>query len=119
METGYAVRCTDCRFSLSGMENRARQMHDVGKSSVEIANFVINTILRAIVRATEQALQRWPGLPVLCSGGVASNERVRREMTDRFDAAFARPELSTDNAMGIAVLAAIRSEGKLPEWTRK
>ena len=94
-------------------------MHDAGKEANEIADFVINTVLGAIVRATEQALCRWPGLPVLCSGGVASNERIRRHMAQRFGAAFARPELSTDNAMGVAVLAAIKCEGKLPEWTLK
>lgn len=113
----YPVRCTDSRFSLSGMENRVRDMHTAGCPDSEIANFVLNTILSAIERATKQALLRYPGVPVLCSGGVASNERIRRRMTERFDAAFARPELSTDNAMGIAVLAAIKLEGKLPEWT--
>ena len=113
----YPVRCTDSRFSLSGMENRVRDMHTAGRPDHEIANFVLNTILSAIERATKQALLRYPGVPVLCSGGVASNERIRRCMAERFDAAFARPELSTDNAMGIAVLAAIKLEGKLPEWT--
>lgn len=116
-DEGFRVRCTGCAFSLSGMENRVRGMHEAGQPAHQIANFVINTILSAIERATEQALQRYPGLPVLCSGGVASNERVRCRMRERFDAAFARPELSTDNAMGIAVLAAIKKEGKLPEWT--
>ncbi len=116
-ETQYRVRCTDCRFSLSGMENRVHDMRSAQCRDEEIANFVINTVLSAIERATEQALRRYPGLPVLCSGGVASNERIRRRLTERFGAAFARPEFSTDNAMGVAVLAAIKSEGKLPEWT--
>ena len=113
----YRVRCENCMFSLSGMENRVQNMHAGGRRDDEIANFVINTVLAAIERATEQALLRYPGLPVLCSGGVASNARVRRRMTERFGAAFARPALSTDNAMGVAVLAAIKNEGKLPEWT--
>lgn len=113
----YRVHCTDCRFSLSGMENRVRDMWNSRCGEDEIANFAINTVLFAIERATEQALQRYPGLPVLCSGGVASNERIRRHMMERFGAMFARPDLSTDNAMGIAALAAIKSEGKLPEWT--
>lgn len=118
-EERYRVRCEDCAFSLSGMENRVRDMCAGGRRNDEVANFVINTVLGAIERATEQALLRYPGLPVLCSGGVASNERVRRRMTERFGAAFARPALSTDNAMGVAVLAAIKSEGNLPEWTLK
>ena len=44
----------------------------------------------------------YPGLPVLCSGGVASNSILRAFL---YDAGFAAPEFSTDNAMGIAVLA--------------
>ncbi len=112
----YKVRCTEAAFSLSGMENHVRAMYAAGRPEFEIANFVLNTILFAIERATEQALARYPKLPVLCSGGVASNERIRRHMAGRFGAVFARPEFSTDNAMGIAVLAAIQSEGKIPEW---
>ena len=38
------------------------------------------------------------------SGGVASNSMLRREM-QRFGAVFAQPAYSTDNAMGVAVLA--------------
>lgn len=113
----YGLRVKDCRFSLSGMENQVKALYEKTAPPAAIANFVINTVARAIMRATEQALERWPGLPVLCSGGVASNERIRRVMRNTYDAAFARPELSTDNAMGVAILAAIRSEGKIPEWT--
>ena len=111
------MRCANCMFSLSGMENRVKDMHMTGRTAYEIANFVLNTILSAIERATEQALLQYPNIPVLCSGGVASNERVRRCMAQRFGAVFARPEFSTDNAMGVAVLAAIKKEGRLPEWT--
>ena len=43
------------------------------------------------------------GFPVVFSGGVASNSQLRESCKD-FDAIFAPPEYSTDNAMGIAVL---------------
>ena len=43
----------------------------------------------------------YPGLPVLCSGGVASNALLRQVMGD---ALFAAPQYSSDNAMGVAFL---------------
>ena len=57
------------------------------------------------MRTTQKAWEEYPGLPVLCSGGVASNSLLRREMTAACGAVFAEPEYSTDNAMGIAILA--------------
>jgi N6-L-threonylcarbamoyladenine synthase len=50
---------------------------------------------------TDAALERYPGLPVLCSGGVASNRLLRQRMEGVL---FAEPQFSTDNAMGIALL---------------
>ena len=55
-----------------------------------------------ILRTTRAAQEAYPGLPVLCSGGVASNRLLRTVMSD---AAFAAPQYSTDNAMGAAILA--------------
>ena len=40
----------------------------------------------------------------LCSGGVASNRRLRYVLTEFCQAIFAEPRYSTDNAMGTAVL---------------
>ena len=54
-------------------------------------------------RFAELRAEGWlTGLPVLCSGGVASNRLLRTVMSD---AAFAAPQYSTDNAMGAAILA--------------
>ena len=60
------------------------------------------TVAGAVRRPTDAALRAHPGLPVLCSGGVASNSVLRAAMPD---ALFAAPEYSTDNAMGAAILA--------------
>ena len=84
---------------------------------IDFLTLTKNTVIYAVEQATRQALETYPGLPVLCSGGVASNARFRRKMRDGFDVCFARPEFSTDNAMGIAVLAAARLLGGIPKWT--
>lgn len=54
--------------------------------------------------ATRQALEQYPGLPVLCAGGVASNQLMRERMTQHCGAVFAETRYSTDNAMGTAIL---------------
>ena len=56
----------------------------------------------AVARATTTALEEHPGLNVLCSGGVASNTLLREKLKG---AVFAEPRYSTDNAMGVAILA--------------
>ena len=113
----FKVRVKDCRFSLSGMENKVKEMSLSGAANSDISNFVLNTVIYAVTEATCQAAEKYPNIPVLCSGGVASNRRFREKMSERFGAVFALPELSTDNAMGIAVLAAIRKLGRIPKWT--
>ena len=59
------------------------------------------TIASAVERATQAARRQYPGLPVICSGGVASNTLLRQKLSG---VTFAEPAFSTDNAMGIAVL---------------
>ncbi|MCD7886872.1 MAG: DNA-binding protein, partial [Clostridiales bacterium] len=97
----FRVRLDGLRFSLSGMENKASGLMEKGEDPADVAKFTLNTLASVIVRCTDAALQKYPALPVLCSGGVASNSLLRRVMGR---AVFAQPEFSTDNAMGIAVL---------------
>ena len=99
---GFPVKLHDLTFSLSGMENKVKALAEQGRPPAEIARFTLETVASAVRRATDAARKRWPGLPVLCSGGVASSRLLRTVMSD---AAFAGPQYSTDNAMGAAILA--------------
>ena len=87
------------------MENKVNALAEQGRPPAEIAAFVLNTLSDVVCRTTRKAMQAHPGLPVLCSGGVASNRLLRREMEARCGALFAQPRYSTDNAMGAAILA--------------
>ena len=58
-----------------------------------------------LIRATGAARKRWPGLPVLCSGGVASNRQIRAALERACGAVFAQPQYAADNALGVAILA--------------
>ena len=100
----FSVKVENCTFSLSGMENKVKQMTEKGETPETVARFALETVARAVVKATRQALERFPGLPVLCSGGVASNSLLRQVMERECGAIFAQPRFSTDNAMGTAIL---------------
>ena len=79
-------------------------MAERGESKEAIACFALDTVCATVVNVTKKAQEQWPGLPVLCSGGVASNTQLRRAMTEKCGAVFAEPKYSTDNAMGTAIL---------------
>ncbi len=104
------MKLNDLTFSLSGMENEAKKLYAEGEGPANIARFVLDTVINVVLRATQAAQKKWPGLPVLCSGGVASNSRLRRALGELCGALFAAPEFSTDNAMGTAVLTWRRLE---------
>lgn len=99
-----SVKLKDLTFSLSGMENQMKALAEKGEKKANIARFAIDAVTDVVCRATAEAQRRWPGLPVLCSGGVASNTRLRQVLTETCGTVFAQPKYSTDNAMGTAIL---------------
>ena len=103
----FKVKCTGLEFSLSGVQNKIQQYADKN-SPEETAAFALRCVCYAVKTATENACKTYPGLEVVFSGGVASNSMLRAVMQD---AIFAEPAYSTDNAMGVAVLAHRLMEG--------
>ena len=101
----FPVKCSGLEFSLSGVENQVQNRLKQGYPPQEIANFVLSTIAGAVGRVTARAREEYRGLPVLCSGGVASNRLLRGELERNHGAIFADPRYSTDNAVGVAILA--------------
>lgn len=98
----FRVKVNEFSFSLSGVENQIKAMAERGEESMQIACYALDTVANAVLTASENAWKKWPGLPVLFSGGVASSLRLRSWMRS---AVFAQPQFSTDNAMGAAILA--------------
>lgn len=100
----FRVKCTDMTFSFSGMQNKVQQYYEAGKNPAETAAYALRCVAYGVFHATEQALKAYPGLPVVFSGGVASNTLLR-QVLEPLNPIFAQPQYSTDNAMGVAVLA--------------
>ena len=104
------LRGLDC--SLSGVENRCRQMLDRGEPACDIARFCMESILAAADGMTARFREAYGPLPIVYAGGVMCNSLLRRELARRHrDCYFADPAFSADNAAGIAVLARLAEEG--------
>ena len=99
----FKVKCREMTFSLSGVQNKVQQYHEKNGVPAETAAYALRCVAFAVFQATQQALASYPGLPVVFSGGVASNSMLRQVLAP-LDPIFAQPQFSTDNAMGVAVL---------------
>ena len=100
----FRVKCTDMTFSFSGMQNKVQQYFEANGDPAETAAYALRCVAYGVFHATQQALKAYPGLPVVFSGGVASNTLLR-QVLEPLNPIFAQPQYSTDNAMGVAVLA--------------
>ena len=104
LSDNFKVKCSDMAFSLSGVQNKVQQFHVQHGAPAETAAYALRCVSKAVYVATEQARKAYPGLSVVFSGGVASNSLLR-EVVAPLQPIFAQPQFSTDNAMGVAVLA--------------
>ncbi|MCQ2431524.1 MAG: peptidase M22 [Clostridia bacterium] len=103
------VRGCDC--NLSGLENLTKKMLDDGAAPEAIAAYTFAFIGKTLETMTKNALELYPGAPVLFAGGVMSNKLMRGKLsalckTCGTAAFFAEPAFSADNAAGISLLAA-------------
>ena len=106
----FKVKCPQMEFSLSGVQNKVSAYYDCCNDPVETAAYALRCVCYAVFTATKNAMDQYPGLPVVFSGGVASNGMLREKVAS-LHPIFAKPEFSTDNAMGVAVLTYRQVEG--------
>lgn len=108
---GVSVKGTSCSFA--GAESKALRLIEDGlapeQTAAEIFDFLSRTFLRIIEAACEQTHCK----QALLSGGVASSQLLRQMLVKRAKKngiacrlCFGRPELSGDNAVGVALLGA-------------
>lgn len=103
-----SVRGNNC--SLSGVENKCRAMLEKEEPPEDIARFCLDSVCAAIDYMAGALLEAYGEHELIFSGGVMSNGMIRSVLTEKYPAFFATPEFSCDNAAGIAILAAIKSE---------
>ena len=98
-----ALRGAD--VSLSGIENQFRRMLEHGETPQRIARFTLEAVAAALSGMCRALISEYGEMPVLFAGGVSSCSIIRDRLSGEFGASFAKPEYSSDNAAGIALLA--------------
>ena len=97
-----ALKGFDC--CLSGLENQCRKMYDNNSSKENIAYYCLKYIEASLKAVTDKLLLEYGDLPLIYAGGVMSNSIIRKTFESEYNAHFAEPEFSCDNAAGTAYL---------------
>ena len=93
--------------SLSGLENQCNALLQAGKSPEYVCKYCLLCVADTVVRMTKAAQKEYPGLPVVCAGGVMSSDIIRVWVQQRLPQVYFVPGLySSDNAIGVSILAA-------------
>ena len=97
-----------CDCCLSVIENLCAKMKLEQQDDEKIARFCIEYVGATLEKMCENLLVICGQLPVVFAGGVMSNSIIKNRLQSRFDAIFGKPVFSSDNAVGISVLTAIK-----------
>ena len=97
-----SVKGLEC--NLSGLENKVREQLKNGVPSEEVAAYVLDFIKLTVNKLCENVRSEYPGIEMIFSGGVTSNRRIAEYIGKKYDASFAEPIFSADNAAGTALL---------------
>ena len=100
-----SVRGMQC--SLSGLENQCSALLAAGKTPEYVCKYCLLCVADTVVKMTKAAQKEYPGLPVVCAGGVMSSDVIRQWVQKRLPQVYFVPgQYSSDNAIGVSILAA-------------
>lgn len=98
--------------SFSGMESQAMRLLDDGAEPNTVAYAVYDAMARTFSKMLMSATERTGCSTILLSGGVSGSMLLRELLHERLqkDILYAKPGLSSDNAVGVALQARDLSE---------
>ena len=100
-----SVKGADCSFS--GLENQCAALLECGAAPAYVAKYCLSAVGQTVLRMICAAQEQYPGVPVVCAGGVMSSDIIRAYVQrTQPDIYFVPGRYSSDNAIGVAVLAA-------------
>jgi N6-L-threonylcarbamoyladenine synthase len=104
-------------FNLSGLENKAYALLESGEKPADVAAGLIDRLAETVTQSIQSIETSGMVEDLLIIGGVASNLRLRERLTAGFNRGktplcthYATVAASSDNALGVALLARHASE---------
>ena len=119
------INVIDGRINLSGIETAVKKAVDTGCDHGELSFKLMEAVSKAIIDMAEYGCRKYGVKDVLLAGGVASSAYLRKSVESYVKAGradsddeginivFGKPELSSDNAVGTALLGATRLNGRV------
>ncbi|MBR6224598.1 MAG: O-sialoglycoprotein endopeptidase [Firmicutes bacterium] len=106
------IKVKDCYMNLSGIETqsmrKAEELMGAGEPADMLIKELFDKLGRSILDMTMQLIDKYGNRPVIFAGGVSSSEYIRKylsgELPDDVRYVFGEPELSGDNAVGVALI---------------
>ena len=106
------IKVKDCYMNLSGIETqsmrKAEELIEAGEPADALIKELFDKLGRSILDMTLQLIDKYGNRPVIFAGGVSSSEYIRKYLSDALPDdvryVFGEPELSGDNAVGVALI---------------
>ncbi len=100
-------------INISGIQNKFEKMTEENTPYCDVAAFVFSAVSSAVLTMAENVPK---GEKILFSGGVTNSvilkSRIEEKLKDKYELIFAPRGMSSDNAVGTAILAMLKfSEG--------
>lgn len=100
------IKGTDC--CLSGFENKLSDIYKNTGDKALTAAYTLAYVEATVSAMTQCVFDKYGTMPVVYAGGVMSDKIIRDSLSNKFASDFAQPEYSCDNAVGVAVLGAMK-----------
>ncbi len=100
--------CDGCYVHLSGLENMADKLYRETNDKELTAAFVFDYVGASLEHMSREYLKTYGDMPLVYAGGVMSSHLLKARLKPLFNGYFAPPALSADNAVGTAVLTALK-----------
>lgn len=99
------ISVNNFKCNMSGLENLATKLYAETSDKCLVSAYTLEFIFKTISKLTENLRVKFPSHKIIYAGGVMSNSIIKGKLSSKFDNLyFAKPEFSTDNASGIALL---------------
>ena len=93
--------------SLSGLENQCARLLGEGRSREYVCRYCLVAIGETLCRMAASAGKEYPGVPLVFAGGVMSSSVIAKYVKVQIPQAYFVPgRFSSDNAIGVSILAA-------------
>ncbi len=114
-----SIKVSDGELNLSGIESQAMRaidnMDDLKLNPEIIVNELMDKLSGSVIRMTDQLVKKCNCKNFIFAGGFSSSEYLRKKLKENLPTdinyVFGPPELSGDNAVGVALLALKAEKG--------